>query len=82
VLSDGVLIYVKTLTGKTIPLLCKSQDTIDTVKVKIQEREGISPDHQRLTFSGLELKGSSTLSGEIPCVQHVVLRQLTGMFLT
>ena len=75
-------IFVKTLSGKTKILQVEHSTSIENVKVKIQEMEGIPPDKQRLTYSSKHLIDSRTLSDYKICNEstiYVFLRLKGGM---
>jgi ubiquitin-large subunit ribosomal protein L40e len=81
--DNAFIVFVKTLTGKTIPLEVFPSDTIAMVKQKICDSEGIQPLQQRLVYNGVRLEDDKSLSQyNVPNQSYIylVLQLCGGMY--
>ena len=76
-------IIVRTMPGKNFEILVNKNTTIEDLKIKIQDREAIPPDQQRIIYNGYQLEDRDTLfdRGISSCeTVHLVLRLFGGMY--
>ena len=79
--SVDISVSVKMLTGQTILVDTNTADTVEEMKLKVQDKEGIPPDQQRIIHTGLRLLDARTLSSykiEDGTILHLNIRLRGG----
>ncbi len=81
-MRGGMQVFVKTLTGKTISVDVEPDESVESLKAKIQEKEGVPIDQQRIIFDGKQLDSLKSLADydiDDDSTLHLVLRLRGGL---
>jgi hypothetical protein len=81
-IRGGMQVFVKTLTGKTISVDVEPDESVESLKAKIQQKEGVPADQQRIIFDGKQLDSLKSLSDydiDDDSTLHLVLRLRGGL---
>ena len=75
--NEKIQVFVKTITGKTVTFDLDPNDSVESVKALIHDKEGVPPDQQRLVFGGKQLEDGKTLKDydiQSESTIHLILR--------
>ena len=81
-IRGGMQVFVKSMSGKTLSVDVEPDESIESLKAKIREKEGIAPDQQRVVFEGKQLDSTKSISDygiEEDSTLHLVLRLRGGL---
>lgn len=79
--TGEVQIFVRNLNGKSLAIMVSPSDTVESLKAKVEEREGLPASEQRLLYGGKQLEPGRILADygvQKESTLHLVLRLRGG----